>query len=49
MKTTLDIDDLWDALEAHDVWKSWSEAQSDNSKIEAARVTKLRALTGGGR
>lgn len=49
MKTTLDINDLWDALEAQRVWNSWAKIERDQATRRREQATKLKALQGGRR
>ena len=46
MKTTLDINDLWDALEGRRVWASWADVSKGEADRQRKIDRKLRALKG---
>ena len=47
MKSVMDINDIWDALEARTIWQSVGKAQKAKAKQRSDAVAKLKALTGG--
>lgn len=47
MKTVLDINDLWDALEARRVWQSKAEDERATAKRGREQQARLKALQGG--
>ncbi len=50
MKTVLDINDIWDALEGRHRWSSAAAAKKDEAAAEKRRGemhAKLKALSGG--